>query len=114
LSSLRGSLLNIISLNITASFSYTLCTNKAQPDLTEDAKKYIAKYEIIYRRVIREARRRENDKNILHADYKYGRMSVFELLCHFNERCTSTRIDQHSRHPVLSTNDEVTKKMCDI
>jgi len=34
---------------------------KKQPDLTEDTKNYIAKYKIIYRRVIREAKRREND-----------------------------------------------------
>jgi hypothetical protein len=39
---------------------------KKQPNLAEDAKMYIAKYKTIYRRVIREAKRRENDKNILH------------------------------------------------
>jgi len=32
---------------------------KKQPNLTEDAKMYIAKYKIIYKRVIREAKRRE-------------------------------------------------------
>jgi hypothetical protein len=31
-----------------------------QPNLTEDAKIYIAKYKIIYKRVLREAKRREN------------------------------------------------------
>jgi len=35
---------------------------KKQPNLTEDAKMYIAKYKIIYKTVIREARRRDNDK----------------------------------------------------
>jgi hypothetical protein len=43
---------------------------KKQPNLTEDEKIYIAKYKIIYRRVIREAKRRENDKNIMHANCK--------------------------------------------
>jgi len=43
---------------------------KKQPDLTEDAKNCITKYQIIYRRVIRAAKRRQNDKNILHANYK--------------------------------------------
>jgi galactose-1-phosphate uridylyltransferase len=31
---------------------------------------YIAKYKIIYKRVIREAKRRENDTYILHANHK--------------------------------------------
>jgi hypothetical protein len=39
-------------------------------NLTESAKMYIAKYKIIYKRVIREARRMENDKNILHGHHK--------------------------------------------
>jgi hypothetical protein len=43
---------------------------KKQPNLTEDAKLYIAKYKIIYERLIREAKRRVNDKYILHGDYK--------------------------------------------
>ena len=43
---------------------------KKQPNLTEDAKMYIAKYKIIYKRVIREEKRRENDKYILHANHK--------------------------------------------
>ena len=43
---------------------------KRQPNLTEDAKMYVAKYKIIYKRVIREAKRRENDKYILHANHK--------------------------------------------
>jgi hypothetical protein len=43
---------------------------KKQPNLTEDAKMDIAKYKIIYKRVIREAKRREKDKNILHANFK--------------------------------------------
>jgi hypothetical protein len=34
---------------------------KKQPNLTEDAKMYIAKYKIVYKRVIRQAKRREND-----------------------------------------------------
>jgi uncharacterized pyridoxamine 5'-phosphate oxidase family protein len=40
-----------------------------QSNLTEHAKIYecIAKYKIIYKRIIREAKRRENDKYILHA-----------------------------------------------
>jgi hypothetical protein len=43
---------------------------KKQPNLTEDAKMFIAKYKIIHKRVIREAKRRENDKYILHANHK--------------------------------------------
>jgi len=43
---------------------------KKQPNLTEDAKTYIAKYKIVYKRVTREAKRRENDKYILHANHK--------------------------------------------
>jgi len=43
---------------------------KKQPNLTGDAKIYIAKYKILYRRVIREAKRRENDKYIPHANHK--------------------------------------------
>jgi hypothetical protein len=43
---------------------------KKQPNLAEDEKIYIAKYKIIYRRVIREAKRRENYNNILHANCK--------------------------------------------
>ena len=49
---------------------------KKQSDLTEGVKNYITKYQIIYRRVIREAKRRQNDKNILHANPNlklYGR-----------------------------------------
>jgi hypothetical protein len=38
---------------------------KKQPNLTEDAKMYIAKYKIIYKRIMR-----ENDKYILHANHK--------------------------------------------
>jgi hypothetical protein len=43
---------------------------KKQINLTEDAKMYISNCKIIYKRVIREAKRRENDKNILHANFK--------------------------------------------
>ena len=43
---------------------------KKQPNLTEDAKMYIAKYKIIYKRVIREAKRRENDEYVLHENHK--------------------------------------------
>ena len=43
---------------------------KKQSDLTEGVKNYITKYQIMYRWVIREAKRRHNDKNILHADHK--------------------------------------------
>jgi hypothetical protein len=39
-------------------------------NLTEDAKMYTAKYKIIYKRVITAAKWRENDKNILHANFK--------------------------------------------
>jgi hypothetical protein len=43
---------------------------KKQPNLPKDAKMYISKYKIIFKIVIREAKRRENDKNILHANHK--------------------------------------------
>jgi hypothetical protein len=39
-----------------------------QLNLTEHPKMYIARYKIIYKRVIREAKRRENDKYIMHAN----------------------------------------------
>jgi hypothetical protein len=41
-----------------------------QPNLTEHTKMYIARYKIIYKRVIREAKRRENDHYIMRAKYK--------------------------------------------
>jgi hypothetical protein len=41
-----------------------------QPYLTEHTKMYIGRYKIIYKRVIREAKRRENDKYILHSNNK--------------------------------------------
>jgi hypothetical protein len=44
---------------------------KKQPNLTEDTKMYIAKYKTVYKRVIREAKRRENGKYILHANHKF-------------------------------------------
>jgi hypothetical protein len=43
---------------------------KKQPALTEDGKMYIVKYKIIHKTVIREAKRRENDKYILHSNNK--------------------------------------------
>ena len=43
---------------------------KKQPNLTEDAKMYIARYKIIHKRIIKETKRRENDKNILYAKHK--------------------------------------------
>jgi hypothetical protein len=43
---------------------------KKQPNLTENIKMYITKCKIIYKRVFGEAKRRENDKNILHATLK--------------------------------------------
>ena len=43
---------------------------KKQSHLTEGVKNYITKYQIIYRRIIREAKRRHNDKHILHANHK--------------------------------------------
>ena len=41
-----------------------------QPNLTEHTKMYIARYKIIYKRVIREAKRRENDNYIMRAKNK--------------------------------------------
>jgi len=43
---------------------------KKQSNLTEVAKMYIGKYKIICKRVLREAKWRENDKNILHGKHK--------------------------------------------
>jgi biotin-(acetyl-CoA carboxylase) ligase len=43
---------------------------RKQRNLTEDAKMYIAKYKIICKRIIREAKRKENRENILHAKHK--------------------------------------------
>ena len=41
-----------------------------QPNLTEHTKLYIAMYKTLYKRVIREAKRRDNDNHILHAQNK--------------------------------------------
>jgi len=41
-----------------------------QPNLTEHTKLYIARYKTLYKRVIREAKRRDNDNYILHAQNK--------------------------------------------
>jgi hypothetical protein len=43
--------------------------NKLQ-NLTEHAKMYIVRYKPIYKRVIMEAKRKENDRHILHANNK--------------------------------------------
>jgi hypothetical protein len=43
---------------------------KKQLDLKKNEKNYITRYKMIYMRVIREAKRRENDKNILQAKNK--------------------------------------------
>jgi hypothetical protein len=43
---------------------------KKQPNLTEGAKMYTVKYKIIHTTVTREPKRSENDKYILHANYK--------------------------------------------
>jgi hypothetical protein len=64
---------------------------KKQPNLTEDAKMYITKYKIIYSRVIREAKRRENDKNILHANYKSK--TVWQIINKETGRTTSNKQD---------------------
>jgi hypothetical protein len=49
-----------------------------QTNLTEHAKMCIARYKIIYNRVIREAKRRENDKYILHV--KNGSRAVWWII----------------------------------
>ena len=41
-----------------------------QPNLIEHTKMYIARYKIVYKRVIREAKRRENDNYIMRAKNK--------------------------------------------
>jgi hypothetical protein len=45
---------------------------KKQPNRIEDAKMYIAKYKVVYKRVIREEKKRKkkNDKYIQHANHK--------------------------------------------
>jgi len=48
---------------------HTHSLNK-QPNLTEHTKKYITRYKTLYRRVIREAKRRDSDNYILHAKNK--------------------------------------------
>jgi hypothetical protein len=47
-----------------------------QPNFTEHAKMYTPMYKIIHQRVIRETKRRENDKDIMHANNLelYGRL----------------------------------------
>ena len=64
---------------------------KKQPNLTEDAKIHIAKYKIIYRRVLREAKRRENDKYILHANHKSK--AVWQIINKETGRTSSNKQD---------------------
>ena len=64
---------------------------KKQSDLTEGVKNYITKYQIIYRRVIREAKRRHNDKNILHANHKSK--AVWQIINRETVRTSSNRQD---------------------
>jgi hypothetical protein len=64
---------------------------KKQPNLTEDAKMYIAKYKIIYKRVIREAKRRENDKNILQVSFKSK--AVWQIINKETGRTSSNKQD---------------------
>jgi len=64
---------------------------KRQPNLTEDAKIYIAKYKIIYKRVISEANRRENDKYLLHANHKSK--AVWQIINKETGRTSSNKQD---------------------
>jgi len=64
---------------------------KKQFDLTEGVKNYITKYQIIYRRVIREAKRRHNDKNILHANHKSK--AIWQIISRETGRTSSNRQD---------------------
>ena len=64
---------------------------KKQSDLTEDTKNYITKYQIIYRRVIREAKRRQNDKNIHHANCKSK--ALWQIISRETGRTSSNRQD---------------------
>ena len=64
---------------------------KKQPNLTEDAKMYISKYKIIYKRVIREAKRRENNKYILHVNHKSK--AIWQIINNETERTSSNKQD---------------------
>jgi len=64
---------------------------KTQPNLTEDATIYVAKYKIIYKTVIREARRRDNDKDIQDANHKSK--TVWQIINKETGRTSSNKQD---------------------
>jgi hypothetical protein len=64
---------------------------KKQPNRTEDAKMYIAKYKMVYKRVIREAKRRENDKYIQHVNHKSK--AVWQIINKETGRTSSNKQD---------------------
>jgi hypothetical protein len=64
---------------------------KKQSNFTEDAKMYIAKYKIVYKRVIREAKRRENEKHILHVNHKSK--AVWQIVNKETGRTSSNKQD---------------------
>jgi hypothetical protein len=63
---------------------------------------YIAKYKIIYKTVIREAKRRENDQNILHATHKSK--AVWEVINKEIGRTSSNKQDIR----ILWNSEEIT------
>ena len=62
---------------------------KKQPNLPKDAKMYISKYKIIFKIVIREAKRRENDKNIPHENHKSK--AVWQIISKETGRTSSNK-----------------------
>jgi hypothetical protein len=64
---------------------------KKQLNLTKEAEIYIAMYKIIYKRVIRKAKRRENDKYILHANHKSK--AVWQIINKETGRTSSNKQD---------------------
>jgi uncharacterized protein YktA (UPF0223 family) len=61
------------------------------PNLTVEVKTYIDKYRRIYKRVIREAKIRENDRHILHA--KHTMKAVWQIVNRESGQTSSNKLD---------------------
>ena len=59
--------------------------------LTEQTKLYIARYKIVYKRVVKEAKRRENDKFLLNTNNKSK--AVWQIINNETERNLSKTQD---------------------
>jgi hypothetical protein len=75
---------------------------KKQPNLAEEAKMYIAKYKIVYKRVIREVKRKKIDKYILHANHKS------KAVWHIINKETGRTFSNKQVIKIISNSEEIT------